>query len=240
MNYRATRSAYLNCEKRIFDGVGPLDIPPIKPIDIDLTGAKAIGFNRAKTCKHPEDYILHFFIDDYQFERVWNHPDVYIPLLSKFKAVVAPDFSPYTDFPKVVQMFNHYRKHWCAAYWQECGIPVIPDIQWGLDDLSSFDFCLDGEPRNSLICISTKGGFKNKVTKKQFLTAWDIILKRLKPKEILLFGKHFPEITADVTINEVKDDNITNKVEKSKVTNRGNYKFFENKDYIKELEDGKR
>ena len=61
---------------------------------------------------HPKSKIVHCFVDDYQFVRYWNAPDKYIPKLSKFAAVCAPDFSMYTDMPLAMQIYNHYRKHW--------------------------------------------------------------------------------------------------------------------------------
>lgn len=134
MNYREKRGAYLNCEKCMFDGVGQFEMPKLEPVQVDLTDPKVIGFNYAIGEKHPEDKIVHFFLDDYQFERVWNDPDRYLPVLNKFRAVLAPDFSMYTDFPFPVQLFNQYRRQWCAAYWQEHGITVIPTICWSTED----------------------------------------------------------------------------------------------------------
>ena len=127
MNYRNTR-CYLNCEKHIFDGIGEFDSPVIEPFDMDIENVPLIGFNYAKTDKEPEKKIVHFYLDDYQFERVWNNPDIYLSVLQRFKAVLTPDFSMYTDFPKAVSIFNHYRKQWCGAYWQENDINVIPSI----------------------------------------------------------------------------------------------------------------
>lgn len=159
MNYREKRGAYLNCEKRIFSGTGAFDIPKMEPVNIGVEGHEVIGFNYAIGEKHPEDKICHFYLDDYQFERVWNDPDRYVSILKKFYAVLAPDFSLYLDFPKAVQIFNHYRKMWCAAYWQENGIAVIPTICWS--DEASFEWCFDGIPKHSLISVSTVGGFGN-------------------------------------------------------------------------------
>lgn len=59
-----------------------------------------------------------FFVDDYQFIRLWNDPDRYMPMLQQFRYVLTPDFSLYTDFPKALQIWNHYRKHWIGAYMQ--------------------------------------------------------------------------------------------------------------------------
>lgn len=210
VNYREKRGAYLNCEKRIFSGTGPYDFPVMEPAEVDIENTEVIGFNYAKGEKHPEDKICHFYLDDYQFERVWNDPDRYVPILGRFKAVMAPDFSMYTDFPKVVQMFNHYRKMWCAAYWQEHGIKVIPSICWS--DEESFDWCFDGVPKHSLISISTVGGFGNhEDNKAAWLKGYEKCLEILDPSEILLFGKDFPEIRRYGTMVVVGNSNLVRK-----------------------------
>lgn len=210
MNYREKRGAYLNCEKRIFSGADPFNIPMIDPVQVDVEKTEVIGFNYAIGCKHPEDKICHFYLDDYQFERVWNDPDRYVPILGRFKAVMAPDFSMYTDFPKAVQIFNHYRKMWCAAYWQERGINVIPTICWS--DEESFDWCFDGIPRHSLVCISTVGGFGNHENNKAaWLEGYEKCLEVLDPSEILLFGKDFPEIRRHGIMVVVGNSNLVRK-----------------------------
>lgn len=196
MNYREKRGAYLNCEKRMFPGVGYYDFPMMEPVHMDVEGVELVGFNYAKTCKNPEDKILHFYVDDYQFERVWNDPDRCIPMLRKFKAVLAPDFSIYDDFPMAVNLFNHYRKQWCAAYWQEHGITVIPTICYGTPE--TYGWCFEGTPKHSLISISTIGGFGNHSDNKQsWLDGYYKCLEVLQPSEILLFGKQYPEIKFD-------------------------------------------
>lgn len=210
MNYREKRGAYLNCEKRIFSGTGPYDFPVMEPVDVDISGCQVIGFNYAIGAIRPEDKVVHFYLDDYQFERVWNNPDRYITLLSGFKAVFAPDFSMYTDFPKAVQIFNHYRKMWCAAYWQEHGIRVIPTICWS--DEESFDWCFDGIPKHSLVCISTVGGFGNhEDNKAAWLKGYEKCLEVLDPSRIIIFGKDFPEVRRYGTMVVVSNDNLVRK-----------------------------
>ena len=191
MSYKDTRSAYHNCEKAIYDGVGQFDIPELQPVEVDFNNLEVIGFNYAITEKKPQDKIVHFYLDDYQFKRVWDAPTRYVDVLSKFKAVLQPDFSLYTDFPKAVQIFNHYRKHWLSAYWQENGITVIPTICWS--DESSFEWCFDGVPRNSVISISTVGGFKNEETKRAWVAGYKKCIEVLDPSCILLFGKRWEE-----------------------------------------------
>ena len=90
-------------------------------------------------------------------------------------------------------MFNHYRKQWCAAYWQEHGITVIPTVCWSTPE--SYEWCFEGVPKHSLISISTVGGFGNhQDNKASWMEGYEKCLEVLEPSSILLFGKHFPEI----------------------------------------------
>ena len=85
--YRQGRN-YENLNKGIFDGTGTYGIPHL--FTEQVTADSFIGFNYAKSCKVPYDKGLHFFIDDYQFERVWNTPEKYISILQKAMVVHLP------------------------------------------------------------------------------------------------------------------------------------------------------
>lgn len=163
----------------LFDGIGQYDIPGIEPTQFD--NAEFIGFNYAKSAKNPESKAVHFFLDDYQFTRVWTDPDRYIPMLQRFKYVLTPDFSMYTDFPKPLQIYNHYRKHWLGAYWQMYGINVIPTICWS--DRESFEWCFDGEPTQSVVAVSSVGTQNSKEKKQCFLVAILEMMERLQPTQ---------------------------------------------------------
>lgn len=135
----------------------------------------------------PESKGIHFYLDDYQFNRLWNRPDDYISLLSAFGAVCTPDFSQYTDMPVAMRIYNHYRKHWMGAYWQMHGIRVIPTICWSAPD--SFDWCFDGEPRNAIISISSVGTQARPETQEAFAVGCRRAIEVLKPSEILWYGQ---------------------------------------------------
>ena len=129
------------------------DIPILRP---ELTTAENwISFNYAKGCEEPSEHGVHFFVDDYQFNRIWAHPDNYLGMMARFDTVCTPDFSTYTDFPRIIQIYNHYRKHWLGAYWQAHGIKVIPTISWSTPD--SFAWCFDGEPVGGAVAVSSVG-----------------------------------------------------------------------------------
>lgn len=170
-----------------FEITNEYGFPNMYPVHIDnLQDIPLQGFNYALKERHPECIGVHFFLHDYQFERVWKYPDRYTECLSKFAFVLSPDFSPYADIPKALKVFNIYRKMWCGRYWQEHGLKVIPTITWGNDE--DLEWCLEGVPKHSTIAISTmgEGRWANFNSLK---SNWHRILDRLEPETILLYGK---------------------------------------------------
>ncbi len=99
-----------NTEKMIFPGEGRFHIPIIKPeTDIRIDKLEWIPFNYALSAKDRASKGVHFYCDDYQFERVWRNPDKYVPLLQQFGAVLSPDFSMFRDHPEAVQIWSAYK-----------------------------------------------------------------------------------------------------------------------------------
>ena len=181
----------LNLAYAQFAGVGPYDIPQIEPVNDIPQINEWIGFNYVMSDSNPTGKGVHFFVDDYQFERVWNNPDAYLDKLRHYDAVLSPDFSPYGDMPLATQIFNHYRKHWVAAYWQQHGITVIPTIRASTDE-RSLKFFLDGEPEQSIVAYSSmwiRDSRPNMVeaSKKE----WGTMIKKLKPTKVLVYGRTF-------------------------------------------------
>lgn len=165
-------------------GEGEYDIPIIEPTKI--TENNFIGFNEVLSSKQ-NNCGVHFFLDDYQFQRLWNTPDKYIEMLKRFNCVLSPNFSLYADYPKALQIYNHYRKHWIGAYLQLNGIEVIPTICWS--DEKSLDWCFDGEPKGGTVAVSSVGTQKAKESKQLFLNGYNEMLKRLKPETVIFYGK---------------------------------------------------
>ena len=187
-----TQRNYENVEKQCYLGVGKYNIPQIQPCEYD--GVKDwVPYNYANTTKDCADKGIHFFLDDYQFMRLWRNPDAYIPLFYKYKYILSPDFSTYTDFPMALQIYNHYRKHWLARYYQEHMINVIPTISWSTED--SFEWCFTGEPIHSTVAISSQSCLTTSAKKELFLAGYNEMMQRLEPKCIIFYGEIPEECT---------------------------------------------
>ena len=169
---------------------GRLGIPVIAPV-YELPDLEWTGFNYArKQTKEAPDRGVHFFLDDYQFTTVWKQPQRYLDILRRFGAVMSPDFSTYRDMPMILQIYNHYRKHWCAQYWQSNGINVIPTISWSTPE--SFEWCFDGEPHGSVVAISTVGVQRNREAAELFRLGYAEMMERLAPCKIICYGRMLP------------------------------------------------
>ena len=191
--YKQERN-YENLQKAMYAGAGVYDIPVLKPVK-EINVDSWVSFNYAKSHKSPNKTGVHFFIDDYQFERVWKFPETYVNMLARFGVVCTPDFSPYADFPKAVQIFNHYKKHWCGAYWQEHGLTVIPTITWSSPE--TLEWAFDGEPVGGIVATSAVGMLRNEETKAWLLEGYAEMLEWLQPTKILWKGKVPQELAED-------------------------------------------
>lgn len=135
------------------------------------------------------DNTVHFFLDDYKFESVWNTPLKTLSRIQKIGTALTPDFSLYLDYPIALQIFNVYRNRWLGRYWQEHGVAVIPTVSWS--DKRSYDFCFRGIPKNSAVAISTVGT-KNPEVREYFIEGFMEMLKQLEPKTIIVYGEYMP------------------------------------------------
>lgn len=184
MNYKIKRDSYNLKILRHCKFSGTWGIPVVTPTQVIPT--KLVAFNECFEIRKPEEYFVHFYIDDYQFERIWNFPQRYLNVLQRFAGVIAPDFSLYLDIPPAMQIYNHFRNQALSSFYQHNGITVIPNISWS--NAKSFDFCFDGLPNQSVVAISTNGTI-NAVSKQHFLAGYREMIKRLKPSKVIIYGK---------------------------------------------------
>lgn len=145
-----------------------------------------VPFNVFKS-KSKSDSWIHFFIDDYQFERLWNNPTQYLEILKRAQGVITTDFSMYADMPRAMQIYNCYRNRALAKYFQLNAIKIIPAVGWS--DKQSFAWCFDGIPEGSAVAISTNGCLIDKNSYKAFLEGFNAMIDKINPCQIVIIGK---------------------------------------------------
>ena len=162
---------------------GHLEIPVIKPQD--ALPEKLILFSKTLGCKDYNQWVC-FYEDDAAFERIWNRPERYLPILSKFQGVITPDFSLYRDMPLVMQQWNIYRGRAIGHWLQENGIRVIPNIRWG--DERTYDSACLGIQKNSIISVGSHGCIKLAEERRQFERGLEFVVNKLQPKIMIVYG----------------------------------------------------
>lgn len=165
--------------------LGKYQFPVLEGVDVKPD--ELIPFNLCMTSEN-FDYGVHFCIDDYRFERVWNQPQRYLEMLRKFQCVICPDFSIYLDMPYPMKIWNIYRSRALGNWWQRNGLTVVPNVTWsGLD---SFDYSFDGIPRESTIFISTIG-VQREQYKNVVLKGMERVKEQIRPNRVLMYGISF-------------------------------------------------
>ena len=144
-----------------------------------------IGFNYAKTSKN-KNVGIHFYVDDYQFERLWNAPEKYVDVLMEYECILTPDFSLYMDMPMPMKIWNIYRSRQIGAYYQSKGIKVIPTISWA--EAETFEFCFLGIPKGSIVSVSTIGVKQDKEALQIWKDGMQEMINQIEPSTILVYG----------------------------------------------------
>ena len=163
---------------------------------------RLIGFDRTKEgeARHYER-MVHFFLYDYKFERVWKDPKKDLERLKPYRAILSPDFSMYLEMAPVMQLYNVFRNRWCGAYYADKGLRIIPTVSWG--DESTFDFCFEWIPKGSTVAVSTYmvTAHGNHADQKEFfMKGYSELLRRIEPERILCYNKGgiFPEMEGNI------------------------------------------
>ena len=180
---RAYNLDIVSCADCGRDGFPKLPKTDAKPVELQ-------GFNYAKSTPNEQKRGkgCHFFIDDYQFERLWSQPSAYLEALRGYDCVLTPDFSLYMDMPDAMQQWNRYRSAALGRYWAENGLTVVPTLSWA--QRSSYRFCFKGIPKHSTVATSTVGVARDRDAQKVWHDGMREAMRRLEPSRVLLYGKN--------------------------------------------------
>jgi Domain of unknown function (DUF4417)/ParB-like nuclease domain len=102
------------------------------------TGNRGIPFNRS---------ILSLYTEDFHFEGLFYDPGLNTEKIQNcgITTCIMPNFSVNQDWPIYTWIWAAARSAYVGRYWQEAGLYVIPDIQYGGSD-EALDLCLQCIP----------------------------------------------------------------------------------------------
>ncbi len=165
--------------------VGVNEMPEVKPYTGDIPLCLT-----PYTMKDAGDIrgAIHFYVDDYRFTGMymWGNLAHYTAQVSRYRIVIAPDFSLYLDQSRTLNLFQLYQNRVVTAAWQQQGLNVIPSVSWGNAD--SFDYCFDGLPQNSLLSLGGMGNAHHQ----SMVELWEYgvhqTIERLHPIALIIYG----------------------------------------------------
>ncbi|MGZ3714341.1 MAG: DUF4417 domain-containing protein, partial [Ktedonobacterales bacterium] len=156
----------------------------------------------------PEGGAIHFFIDDYRFEIVWNRPMDTLASVRISEYTLSPMFSVYHDWPMALQLWNTYRNRWTQCFWQESGVHVIPTLAWGKPD--TYDFCFAGVPRGGVVAASMTGVLDSESIK-IYEHGYREMVERINPAHVVFYGYKLSkelQALAPITLYPTRWDSI--------------------------------
>lgn len=181
---------------------GKWGIPLVKKQELDTGDIRLLACSdtRANDVEVNKMCGVHFFVDDYRFNGIYNTPQKSLKRYSQYAFLLTPDFSLYSDMPLWRQLEGVAKNRWVGAYWQEQGLIVIPTISWGTSQ--SFEFCFNGVEKNATIAIGMIGCKGNRLG---FMHGYNEMMERLKPEKIIVFGTPFPEMKGSIVATDYRE-----------------------------------
>ena len=178
-----------------FKSVGKWGISIIRKQELSTNDIMLVACSdtRANDNEENKKKGVHFFVDDYRFNGIYDNPERTFERYSQYAFLLSPDFSTYADMDLWRQLESVAKNRWVGAYWQSKGMTVIPTVSWS--DARSFEFCFDGIEQGSIVAVGMIGCKQSKLN---FMRGYNEMLKKIQPSKIICFGAPFPEMQGDI------------------------------------------
>lgn len=190
---------------------GFYDIPVLEKNDEINLPSKLVPYSKLNTIEYDNYLYCHFYQDDYVFDGlygIWNsllYNQQYkkgfnLEKFNKVYAIITPDYSLYCDMPRVLQIYNVYRSRTVGYFLNRLGFRVVANVKW--TDEISYEYCFSGITYGSIVAVSTLGCLRANADKKIFIAGFIELIKRIRPKCIILYGTLNDELKKILESNE--------------------------------------
>ncbi len=179
-----------------FEGKGRYGIPIIRKQRINLDNINLIACTN--TIEDDEEYFdfgVHFFVDDYRFEDIYNDPEATLSLFSQYRFCCSPDFSVYGEMQPWRQLESVAHSRWVGAWWQSKGMTVVPTISW--DKYPSYEYCFDGVEEGAVVAVAT---YACRQGQTGFLRGYAEMLERIRPEAVICYGEPFLRMGGNIIV----------------------------------------
>lgn len=163
-------------------------VPIIEGYHVADLPARMIAFSEAMSASQTDfDAIVHFYVSDDRFMRLFREPEKYVPKLKQFKYVLSPDMSQFVEMPSYSRFANNCHNKAMAQYLQRQGVKIIANVTWSLPD--SYEYCFAGIPKGTTIAINSNGVNASSDSKYLWYRGYEEALRQLQPTRIIRYGQ---------------------------------------------------
>ena len=167
----------------------PLNQYPIIPPSFVYSDfpKKILPLDKALNSKEDlSDTFICTYENDDGFKRVRRNPSSYINFFKKTAGIIGFDISIHSDMPLWKQCAFIGENLELTYYYGKHGIPIIPNIRYGIDE-TALDF-FKAIPLHSTLAIGTHGFIKFKYQKAEWFVCIEKIINELKPQRLVVYG----------------------------------------------------
>lgn len=133
-----------------------------------------------------KDTFISFYAADQTFERVRRNPKQYVRFFKRTAGIIGFDFSIHSDMPIIKQKSQMNDNLSLTYYFGLQGIPVIPNLRCGTDDLLP-EF-LSAIPNKNYVAIGTHGFIKETWQQCEWYCFLEHTLQTLQSKGVIVYG----------------------------------------------------
>ena len=177
-----------------FETAGMWGFPFIRKQSLDLSELELIACS--DTSAHDTANLhkgVHFMVDDYRFESAYNHPERTLERYRKYRFLLTPDFSLYSEMEPWRQIESVGKARWVGAFWQSRECLVIPTVSWAQP--SSYRFCFDGIEKHCIVAVGMIGCKHERVA---FMRGYNTMMEIIEPEAVICLGVPFPEMSGNI------------------------------------------
>lgn len=170
------------------------------PVLAPYSGAipqKMISFDEAYT-RQETNSIVHFYVDDRRFLRLFRHPEKYLPFLQRCALVIEPDLSQYANMPFALRYAHAWLNRAMAAWLQSKGVKIVSNVTWSRKD--SYEYSIEGRPRNSILAVNCMGIYQHDESMYMWREGYKGVVLPLNPTIIIRYGSCMPDERKDISI----------------------------------------
>lgn len=174
-----------------------LPIPIVHRVESIAPPSIALPFSKVIN-KQFSDTLVVFYEPDVNFARILHNPKRYVEPLRRFTYVVGPDFSQKVGMNPFVCYSNSWWNKALTAYFQSCGITMVPNATWSTP--TSYDYAFKGLPKQSVIAINSNGIKGNDAALYLWRKGYEEAIRMLEPTMILRYGDRLPGEWEEISV----------------------------------------